>query len=160
MPRHQHSGGGVGENKEELKGQRVDCGEKCGGWFAKYDPATSSLKIPQLSLFADWNECFAILPRWGMMLDGECFQQPMWEHDMNVIDYGDLRIGTPLKTQRGRSPAYMTGRIPNPYELCPAGFLPNPKWVGLLMGWPDGWTNLQPLVMDKFLLWLHSHGKL
>tara|TARA_R110000772_G_scaffold143235_1_gene252724 strand:- start:5668 stop:6741 length:1074 start_codon:yes stop_codon:yes gene_type:complete len=35
----------------------------------------------------------------------------------------------------------------------------NPSWVEWLMGWPIGWTVLEPLEMDKFLLWLDLHGK-
>ena len=27
---------------------------------------------------------------------------------------------------------------------------PNPSWTEWLMGWPMGWTDLKPLVMDKF----------
>ena len=34
----------------------------------------------------------------------------------------------------------------------------NPTWVEWLMGWPLEWTALQPLGMDKFRQWLHSHG--
>ena len=32
----------------------------------------------------------------------------------------------------------------------------NPQWVEWLMGWPIGWTDLKPLVMDKFRKWLHQ----
>jgi hypothetical protein len=35
----------------------------------------------------------------------------------------------------------------------------NPPWVEWLMGFPIGWTDLKPLVMDKFQEWLNSHGK-
>jgi hypothetical protein len=35
----------------------------------------------------------------------------------------------------------------------------NPDWVEWLMGWPIGWSDLKPLGMDKFLLWLRSHGR-
>jgi len=35
----------------------------------------------------------------------------------------------------------------------------NPPWVEWLMGWPVGWTDLQPLAMDKFQQWLDSHGR-
>ncbi len=35
----------------------------------------------------------------------------------------------------------------------------NPAWVEWLMGWPIGWTDLEPLVMAKFRLWLRLHGK-
>jgi len=34
----------------------------------------------------------------------------------------------------------------------------NPTWVEWLMGWPLGWTDLKPLEMGRFLLWLHLHG--
>lgn len=36
----------------------------------------------------------------------------------------------------------------------------NPEWVEWLMGWPIGWTGLQPLAMDKFQQWLNSHSTL
>ena len=34
----------------------------------------------------------------------------------------------------------------------------NPMWVEWLMGWTIGWTDLKPLGMDKFQLWLQKHG--
>lgn len=34
----------------------------------------------------------------------------------------------------------------------------NPTWVEWLMGWPIGWTALQPLGMDKFHEWRQQHG--
>jgi hypothetical protein len=39
-----------------------------------------------------------------------------------------------------------------------AGGALNPEWVAWLMGWPIGWTSLEPLGMDKFQQWLLSHG--
>ncbi len=35
----------------------------------------------------------------------------------------------------------------------------NPDWVEWLMGWPIGWTDLQPLETHKYQQWLRSHGK-
>ena len=35
----------------------------------------------------------------------------------------------------------------------------NPDWVEWLMGWPIGWTDLKPLVTDKYRLWLRLHGE-
>ena len=35
----------------------------------------------------------------------------------------------------------------------------NPEWVEWLMGWPIGWTALQPLEMGRFREWQNSHGK-
>jgi len=34
----------------------------------------------------------------------------------------------------------------------------NPGWVEWLMGWPIGWTALEPLEMDRFREWLKQHG--
>jgi hypothetical protein len=34
----------------------------------------------------------------------------------------------------------------------------NPNWVEWLMGWPIGWTALEPLATDKFQQWLSAHG--
>jgi|SRR5579872_938474 len=36
----------------------------------------------------------------------------------------------------------------------------NPEWVEWLMGWPIGWTGLQPLAMARFQQWWNAHGKL
>lgn len=38
------------------------------------------------------------------------------------------------------------------------GGLLNPAWVEWLMGWPIGWTELQPLETGRFQQWLLQHG--
>lgn len=43
------------------------------------------------------------------------------------------------------------------HELGAGGRL-NPQWVEWLMGWPIGWTDLQPLETDRFREWLAQHG--
>ena len=35
----------------------------------------------------------------------------------------------------------------------------NPEWVEWLMGWPIGWTALEPLAMDRYQRWLRLHGE-
>lgn len=39
-----------------------------------------------------------------------------------------------------------------------AGGALNPPWVEWLMGWPIGWTGLQPLAMDRFRTWCSWRG--
>jgi hypothetical protein len=34
----------------------------------------------------------------------------------------------------------------------------NPEWVEWLMGWPVGWTALEPLGTDRYQRWLRLHG--
>lgn len=41
----------------------------------------------------------------------------------------------------------------------PPGHL-HPAMLEWSMGWPQGWTALQPLEMDKFQEWFKSHGRL
>jgi hypothetical protein len=48
---------------------------------------------------------------------------------------------------KGRGPASKQQGLTNKIG-CTGGQL-NPMWVEWLMGWPLGWTDLQPLVMDK-----------
>jgi hypothetical protein len=52
---------------------------ECGGiWpasLAKYDPATSSWKTAQYSLLGGLDEFLETWPRWGLMLDGECWER-------------------------------------------------------------------------------------
>jgi len=38
------------------------------------------------------------------------------------------------------------------------GGLLNPNWIEWLMGWPEGWTELKPLAMDKFREWQQQHS--
>lgn len=54
-------------------------GQKWLGLLAKYNHDTHSLKTAQLSLLEDSTECCVTLPRWGLMLDGELYPQPMLE---------------------------------------------------------------------------------
>lgn len=145
-----------------LQDQRADCGQRWSGLFAIFHLRESSWKIPQLSLFEGSIECFRIWPRWGLMLAGECFRQPMLAHDTSVRGYGSSeRIGTPIKSARARSSLFTSGgQILNPYELCKKdGGLPKSEWIEELMGWPQGWSGLEPLEMGKFQQWLQWHGK-
>ena len=54
-------------------------GEKWLGLLGRFDPDSCSLKTAQLSLLEDSTGCCPTLPRWGLMLDGELYPQPMLE---------------------------------------------------------------------------------
>ncbi len=62
---------------------------------------------------------------------------------------------TPTASRGGQEPEGKTGRK---LTTVIGGEL-NPNWVEWLMGWPIGWTDLQPLERGKFQQWLDSHGK-
>ena len=67
---------------------------------------------------------------------------------------------------KGSSPAALTrksgksrarDRIDHAVMASDGGQL-NPEWVEWLMGWPIGWTGLEPLAMDKYHEWRRQHG--
>jgi hypothetical protein len=145
---------------EELAAARnLGCGRKWRASFAKFDPDTHSWKIPQLSLFEGSISFSQTWPRWGSMRAGECSVLPMLEHDTSVKGSGFLPvIGTPIRSQRSRSQDFIRP-AKNPFELCPKGSLPSPRWVEKLMGWVDGWTAFEPLETGRFLKWCETHGR-
>ena len=139
---------------------KADYGAICGESLMKYDPDTRSLRTHRRSLFGGWIECSRTLPRFGLMLDGACFPQRMLEHDTDVRGYG-LRgsIGTPIKSRSYRSDSFRSGAL-SPYEQCrDEGGVPKIEWLEHLMGWPIGWTDLEPLETAKFRQWSSQHGE-
>jgi hypothetical protein len=69
-------------------------------------------------------------------------------------------MGTLTKSHSVRSEKFRSV-AKNPYEMAAeTGGELNPTWAEWFMGWPLGWTELQPLAMGKFRQWLRSHGKL
>ena len=62
------------------------------------------------------------------------------------------------KCMRGKGSQEKGNEIIEPLVVQVGGSL-NPTWVEWLMGWPLGWTSLEPLAMDKFRQWRRSHGE-
>jgi hypothetical protein len=156
----------------ESKVKKVDSGVKWPESLAKYDPNTHSWRTPQCLLFEDSTECLETFPRWGSMLNGEC-----WERTMLALPTAGRESGlwaTPSARDWKDTPgmAFFSinadGTLRNredqlarqvyASENATGGQL-NPTWVEWLMGWPIGWTDLKPLETDKFQQWQHSHGE-
>jgi len=79
------------QQQEKAKGLMAsdqDSGGKWQGSFAKYNPDTHSLRTPQCLLFEDLTEFCAILPKWGLMLNGVCWEQQTLVQTISVIVYG------------------------------------------------------------------------
>lgn len=49
-------------------------------------------------------------------------------------------------------------RLDHLFEPTSTGGKLNPRWVEWLMGWPIGWTSLEPLETDRFHQWLQKLG--
>jgi hypothetical protein len=79
---HQRGGGlALMENEAE-------CGEKWRGSFTKYDPDSCSWKTHQCSLLGDLEEFLETWPQWGLMRDGECWEQQMLAQTIRGTEFG------------------------------------------------------------------------
>jgi hypothetical protein len=170
------------EKESDLTESDQDSGERWQGSFAKYDPATHSLRTPQCSLFEDSTEFCAILPKWGLMLDGELWEQQTLVHLIKGTESGlsptppppdiwptpttrDYKGANGFETTKRKiadgQRAHM-GQLPNVVqhlEQKPIGGTLNPAWVEWLMGWPIGFTDLKPLVTGRWPFVPQQHGK-
>ena len=70
-----------------------------------------------------------------------------------------IKVPTPtVQDSANNGPPSQMERNSPPLNAVVGGPL-NPDWAEWLMGWPIGWTDLQPLGTDRFQQWSSSHGK-
>lgn len=143
---------------------------------ARYDLASSSWRT-HLCL---WDEALpwssVTLPSWGMTRNGVLLEPPTLARRISEIAFGSSpapatnrgrRWPTPVATMaKGSSPASLTrrsgadrsnDRLDHAVMASDGGQL-NPTWVEWLMGWPPGWTDLEPLGMARFHEWQRQHS--
>ena len=177
------------ENVQDLTEKGQDFGEKWQGSFTKYSPDSCSWKTHQCSLLGDLDEFLETWPQWGLMQGGECWEHQTLERSMKGSESGLLPdnqnfFHTPNTTGLdggSNSRKALKKRISTwPTPTTPSGggnvggsgayknaikngtHIPhsiNPSLYEWLMGWPIGWTDLKPLVTDKFHFALQQHGE-
>ena len=76
------------EKAQELTENEAGCGEKWHASFAKYDPDLCLWKTPQCSLLGDSEEFLETWPQWGLMRDGECWEQRTLEQTIRGTESG------------------------------------------------------------------------
>jgi hypothetical protein len=76
------------EREKELTENGQECGEKWHASFTKYDPDSSSWKTHQCSLLGDLDEFSETWPRWGLMRNGECWEQQTLEQTIRGTESG------------------------------------------------------------------------
>jgi hypothetical protein len=92
------------------------CGEKWQGSFAKYDPDTHSLRTHQCSLLEDSTESCQTLPAWGLMRDGECWEQPTLALRIRGTESGSWPTPVSSETSMGNT-KYKQGGTPLSYAV-------------------------------------------
>lgn len=135
-----------------------DYGLKWGESFARLNLSTYTWKTPQGSLIGDSIEYLQTFPRWGLLLDGAC-----WDQSMLAVSIGGKESGLWPTPCRGSSHWGGTfqevGGSKNKLRNTPLGKLyVNPDFWENLMGWPIGWTGIEPLETDKTHLFSRKHG--
>jgi DNA (cytosine-5)-methyltransferase 1 len=63
------------EKAQESMESEAECGEKWRASFTKYDLNSCLWKTHQCSLLGDLDEFLETWPQWGLMRDGECWEQ-------------------------------------------------------------------------------------
>jgi len=76
------------EKAQELMENDQECGEKWQGSFVKYDPDTSLWKTHQCLLLGDLEEFLETWPQWGLMRNGECWEQQTLERRISGTESG------------------------------------------------------------------------
>ena len=78
------------QQEKALESKESDqvCGEKWRGSFTKYDPDSCSWKTHQCSLLGGLDEFSETWPAWGLMRNGECWEQTTLEQTIKGIGYG------------------------------------------------------------------------
>lgn len=155
------------EKVQDLMENDQDSGKNLNGSFAKYSLSSHSLKTVQCSLLADSKEYSVILPKWGLMLNGELFHAPILVEFINENAPG-LSLPT-LGANEGKGSSknrYRGSKDFRGAKMCEAlrtcetdpTYL-NPYFAELTMKWPLGWTDLKPLATDSFQKWLEAHSE-
>ena len=76
------------DEAQELMVKPLECGEKWRASFTKYNPDSRLWKTHQCSLLGDLDEFSETWPQWGLMRNGECWEQRMLEQITNATEFG------------------------------------------------------------------------
>ena len=155
------------EKEQELMEKPLECGEKWHASFTKYDLDSCSWKTHQYSLVGGLTEFLETWPKWGLMRNGECWEQTALDCPIVENEFG-CWLPTPVSslTNGAAKKRYFGSRE---YRASftqewirtsmDCGQYLNPVYVELAMDFPDKWTDLKPLEMHKFQEWQQTPGE-
>jgi len=157
------------EKAQGLTESDQECGDKWQGSFTKYDQDSSLWRTHQCSLLGDLEPFSGTWPQWGLMRNGECWEQMQLGLVTIEKEFGYWPTPTAtdwkatgkletLKRQGDKNGAGHQNRPPYQYARKYDMKMPLAAQE-ILMKWPLGWTDLKPLGTDKSLCVPQQHGE-
>lgn len=149
---------------EDLPTSVLDFGAKCSELLERYDLVLSGRKTVRISVPVASTSFCAGLTLWGMVRDGVFWELGTSVRPISAIDSGSL-LPTPTASLYGSSNngnprdhrTRYRKRGKKSLEAILGGVCHHfREWM---MGWPIGWSGLEPLATDKFRQWSQHHGK-
>ena len=151
---YQPQGGGLA-----LTESAAGCGEKWRASFTKYSPDLRLWRTHQCSLLGDLEPFLETWPQWGLMRNGECWEQRTLGLVTIEKEFGywptptatDWKATGKLETLKRQGDKNGAGHQNRPqYQYARKYNMKMPLAAQeILMKWPLGWTDLKPLEMDK-----------
>lgn len=153
------------EKVKDSAEKEVACGLSNLGSFVKWDQDTHTWKTAQLSLLGGLESYSETWPKSGLMRNGVCYQAERWEPCISESESG-YSLPTIVKSEgkgsaRKRyvnSALFRGAKMSEGLRTCEEDpIYLNPCFAEVVMGWPMGWTDLQPLETAKFREWQQLH---
>lgn len=140
------------------------CGSTWREWFARLDQSGSLWRTRQCSFLEDLEQFSETWPRSGLMRHGQCFPLPKLERLTYERGYG--YVPTPIRSDGDGGVRNMQREITcfnlrdwwAEQGLGKKRQQRRPQFWEWMMGWPEEWTGLGPLEMDKFQEWQRQHS--
>ena len=130
---------------------RMISGRKCGESWQRSLPGTY---LPRTSHAQPLTPPQTTLRRWVTRPAALPYQRGTWV--LTTFGSGTGYVHTPTATANYAAPSMQKWR--GCREFVRVFGTPSPENHEWLMGWPNGWTALQPLATDKWLSWLRQHS--
>lgn len=151
-----------------------DYGAKCAELLRRFGLFLSSPKTRLTCERVALAPSSRTLKLWGMTFDGECWA--LGTSAALIEDDGSGYVlptptanayGTSNNGKRGDGTTFKQAGKASLFTMALSGIWPdgehasgrlNPEFIEHLMGWPIGWTALEPLETGKSRSWLQRHG--
>jgi hypothetical protein len=91
--------------EQESTGNGQECGNTWRGSLAKFDPDSRSWRTAQCSVLGGLEPFLETWPRWGLMRNGECWEQQTLAHPISATESGSSQQTWPTPTATFNNPA-------------------------------------------------------